>query len=152
MSAWAVVDDWVKNQHRRAEWHWRAVRRVRACLDRLPPELVANLFVAADSEVMAMDVLQVAWDWLEERGIMPADASDLKRPMTRDEQELVDALNGCRFAPGSYDNRFAATMYDQLLLRDTPIISASQAAMLAVMAQRYRKQLGPPTSAQKRTT
>lgn len=63
--------------------------------------------------------------------------TDGKRPMTERERAAVIALTKCSFLPASWDKRFVRDMADKAE------VSEKQAASIARLAWRYRKQLPP---------
>lgn len=60
-----------------------------------------------------------------------------RRPMSEKERELSHALTRCIFLPGSWDKRFAHDVARQSL------ITEKQAASIAQLAWKYRRQLDP---------
>lgn len=64
------------------------------------------------------------------------------RPLTEKERAIALALGRCRFLPASTDKRFALDMAERAA-HATSEITEKQAAFLADMAWRYRRQLPP---------
>lgn len=89
----------------------------------------------------------VAADWLREHGftwqmksVRPPPRMTAWRPMTEREVELATALTRCRFAPATFDKRFARTIGEQAQTT-ARLISPRQSSTLLKVAIRYRRQL-----------
>lgn len=70
------------------------------------------------------------------------DAPTRYRRFTDKERELALALGRCRFLPASTEKRFCLDMASKAHLI-TAELTEKQAAFLALMAWRYRRQLDP---------
>jgi len=64
-----------------------------------------------------------------------------RRLMTSAEVDLAIALHRCRYAPATFEKRFAADMSHRAVHEVHPTITEKQAAVMQRMAHRYRKQL-----------
>jgi hypothetical protein len=63
-----------------------------------------------------------------------------RRPMTPGERSDALALGMCRFAPATFDKRFARDLRARAQDKE-PLITDAQAVVLARLAHRYRKQI-----------
>jgi hypothetical protein len=79
------------------------------------------------------------------------------RPMTDDEVRMARALGACRFAPATFDKRFARDIAARAE-KPEPTITEAGAACLRAKVHRYRRQIpadvvalaGPPAPAEPR--
>lgn len=61
--------------------------------------------------------------------------------MTDEQRRLILRLSRCTFLPGSYEKRFVRSMVALAHSKDNPDLTEKQAAFLARVSQRYRRQL-----------
>ena len=86
---------------------------------------------------------------LKEQQQIERNLSTKKTPITEHEREMILALSGCTFLPGSFDKRFVRSLYhyETYPTRDGKIetvdeISEKQRYWLNQLAHKYRRQIG----------
>lgn len=61
--------------------------------------------------------------------------------MTDEQRKIAAALWRCTFLPGSHDKRFARDMAARAAMASPPDLTEKQAAHLARLAYKYRRQM-----------
>lgn len=105
------------------------------------PNMTAFIRALHDDPFDAATKLVFA-DWLEEHGDDPARAAQLRKglvPLTGFDEVAVADLASCRFAPATWDKRFARSLYDLCTEERPHAVTPRQYCWLWVTLRRYRK-------------